>query len=964
MEDSKNTGGKIETFSEYYKITDKDKQGIVYGSKPLDNKEKQENIKTSDIRQRIAELEKSFKSTDYVGDKSLIEKEIMELEKSLELTNESQGKLKTSQELASEGNIAWKKKDAPEKKDVGEDVKAKKIEDVMKEIKETKAELGILDEKLNNLSKENEKLIEELKKMGLSDAEIKEEMAKRVPSQEKQEEVKPIVKEEEKEKNPVQSIQKNAIPTTNAIVKNETKESKEQYSREQLLNAAEIFCKYNPAAYFNKTPEEQKVAQERALLELKQKHSDREIAAAVNVSGKRNEMFSLKDRVARIKQEYKDARDNPNADISTVKAKYDQQVKDIEKEIRLIDNAYHPLLRELKVANLENQLKNIEQFRDHDDFKEKVQDAELFALSMIQTESIRYQDAKVSTSHAVNPTGWDHVKNIFKRGIESKIFQGYAKMGRGTKWALGAAMVGGTTAFLLPAAVAAAASGAAFIGYKMIRSLGGGVLGYQISKKIIQPLARRAYEKDSARTTQEQQNEALNSEEMTHLLQLARGETDPTEKEKILQKIADKNIELCDKYADKIRRNKKYFIANNVLGTVVAGLLAGKGAQMMTDWVAGPTMLGIFPHGGGILNPETPHKGGGGAIPGEGNGPKGPGIIEPVKPTGPSVNPDDLKAATVDQRGIEGAFRRQLEMHPDKFGFKGDLTNKTAVHEWSGHKADIIARENGYIKADGTETWVKDTGAPGTEGNAAYVLETDSPGSGNIKVQEMFEGKQSGSGGFNSVYEYAHNKPAIHHYTSALENTPETSDHANLIDNANIKGTGNVSGANQSELVNAASEKASIKSGIIDNNITKPYDAADKEWLSNNPIIAKVNASYNLPIEKLQAVHDLQSHNLAFMQDQLNKLNPDFAERIETAHEFNSVLNQGNAHDFLTQNVKVDPVIPMDQPLYDYMTKIQEVTKLSPIPPTPVSLGETNIEFIDRALLDAAKNNLLGNLIL
>ena len=43
---------------------------------------------------------------------------------------------------------------------------------------------------------------------------------------------------------------------------------------------------------------------------------------------------------------------------------------------------------------------------------------------------------------------------------------------------------------------------------------------------------------------------------MKLLEQLARGKIDSAEKEKILGKIADFNIALCDKYTDKMRRDK------------------------------------------------------------------------------------------------------------------------------------------------------------------------------------------------------------------------------------------------------------------------------------------------------------------------------------------------------------------------------------------------------------------------
>ena len=97
---------------------------------------------------------------------------------------------------------------------------------------------------------------------------------------------------------------KNKITTEeqNATDKKENKEGKEKYSQEELLNAAEIFCKYNPAEYWNKNPEEQKTAQERALAELKAQHSEREIDAAVKVAAKRNEIFGLKDEIKRVQK--------------------------------------------------------------------------------------------------------------------------------------------------------------------------------------------------------------------------------------------------------------------------------------------------------------------------------------------------------------------------------------------------------------------------------------------------------------------------------------------------------------------------------------------------------------------------------------------------------------------------------------------------------------------------------------
>ena len=170
-----------------------------------------------------------------------------------------------------------------------------------------------------------------------------------------EEDINNLLEKRTKKVNPViNTVEANPTTKDKNIV--DDKENKEKYSREELLNAAEIFCKFNSAAYY-KDPEERKIAEERALVGLKTEHSEREIKAAIKVSGKRNELSGLKEQILRVKREYKDAMDNTSVGTLVVKAKYNQQIQDIKLKIRLIDNDYNPLLRELKIANLDSQLK-------------------------------------------------------------------------------------------------------------------------------------------------------------------------------------------------------------------------------------------------------------------------------------------------------------------------------------------------------------------------------------------------------------------------------------------------------------------------------------------------------------------------------------------------------------------------------------------------------------------------------
>jgi len=943
METSKNK--KIEIISSHTDVKESDKQeGIdVYGKKPLD-----ENVehtsksmpeptvdqirRKEEILQKIASLEKAFKSTNYVGDKSLIEEEIIQLENELRKNPSdrrvSDGKIKTAKELAMEGKIAWREKG---------DTKISQVNEVTK----------TTSAKTENLSEE-EKIRVELRKVKMPEEDIDNLLVKRT-----------------KEIEPATAVKEKIL---------ENKENKEKYSREELLNAAEIFCKFNSAAYY-KNPEERTIAEERALVGLKAEHSEREIDAAVKVAGKRNELSDLKEQILRVKKEYKDAMDNTSVGTLVVKAKYDQQIQDIKRKIRLIDNDYNPLLRELKIANLDSQLKNLEKYRDHADFKEKVEDAELFALSIIQTEKIRYQDAKISANSTLNPKIWDKVKNGWKRTTETKLFQGYAKMGRGRRMAISAAMIG-VSSVLVPVTLVGGA----------IALVGGGVGGYFLSKKVAQPLARKAYEHDSAKTLREQQEEMIGSkgvekkvknknkgenkekwwknlfkkseskneekeivgakesaEEMKLLEQLARGEIDSAEREKILGKIADFNIALCDKYTDKMRRDKKYYVANNVLGTVAAGLIAGRGARMMAGWIVGPGILDIAgtpKTDGGIIEGHPPKGGGGpeienmppkgGTAPVEPSGPKGdyvlPEVIVTPKTGGLEINEDILKMATVGEgEGVEHVLRRQLEMNPGKFGFTGDMGDKVAIHEWSGGKAHLIAIDQGYVE-EGTESWVRDMGPDGPKGNPAYVLDIDT--SGKPSITEYFEGKSSGTGGVNSPYEYSHDSPVPQRYVSAIDNTPDQtitdSDLGPKVDNLQP----------------------------IDNLHTTHLDEyVDTSKIEGQPV--------NNVGSSTEAVSS--GSTLSIGQEQVSDV---YTKNIEHLFPENTV---GVWSDVRT--LPADQVIGFKNPgrlagLTDYLNKLEETTGLKPKSGSLIQGPESVYKYVNRALQEAANTGKLNEVML
>jgi hypothetical protein len=575
-------------------------------------------------------------------------------------------------------------------------------------------------------------------------------------------------------------VKKDVMVKENSEKKKEIeKKEKKEYTNNELLNAAEVFCKYNPFGY--KT-EQEKTAAQNAVIELvKKEHSPEEIAAAVRVAEVRNNMRTLTDRTKLIEEQYKNAKENPSADIAQATAKHDQQIENIRRDKKLYENEFGDLLRNLKIENIKNQLKNIEKFRDHDDFSEKVENVEKTALAMINTESMRWQDARIDVNRKINPEGWDHVVNFFSRVGEkmskSKILGGYFRMNRHVRAACTAAVIGAGTAIALPSAVIAAGVGTAgYLGIKTINALTGGAFSYQLSKRIFQPLGEKTYRGDTKKTTQELQKEALGDENVRKLEQVARGETTDDVAAEILSKIAKKNIEIGEKYAKEMRRHRNYYKINRILGTFAAGLLGGKAAVMTTDYLLGQNVLNIFDTKG-TQTPET-------ATPGGKGGEVVP-IIEqqPNIPKGfsPETDQDILKAATIGRgEGIEHALRRQLELNPDKFGFKGNLSDRAAIHEWSGGQAHRIAINEGYIdQKAGVETWVRDIGPQGPEGNPAYVLNIDA--SGKPTIHEFIEGKPAGAGS-ESAYEYWHEtpKPVAHEISEGkvleVPPTPKASD--------------------------------------------------------------------------------------------------------------------------------------------------------------------------------------------
>lgn len=561
---------KIDSVSKYHEITDADKrEGIsTYGEKPLDatgTAVPSEQKTAEDIREELRRLEEKWKSTDYVGDKSDIEHQILELEKGLR-TMKSE-KLKTAKELAMEGNIAWDKGGNEEGKEVKKD--ASKPAEAPKKPEESPA--------------------------------ASEEKTPVADGAEKP-------KEDGADKGPEKAGE--ASGGKKDAAKKETLEkakNKEALSEEDRLNAAEILCKYQPGAH--ETPEEEEAAKKRALEGLSE-FSEDVIAKASEVAGIRNKLRDLEEATKIVKQEYKTSMDNPSINQNIARSKYEQRLTNIRRQMRLLNNDFDPALKDLKVEYLRTEGAKLKKYETHEDFPDKVKDLELSALGMVSTELLRWQDAEVRVNRQVNPKGWDHVVNFFSRVGESKSFQRYQKMGRLKRTAYSTAVIGGATALLMPSAIAAAGIGTAgYLVWRGARSLVGGTASYWVSKKIVQPFVRKTYEHDEM--ADKARVEAKTGQEVKDLKSLIEGNIGDKSAAETLKKIADANFKLATEYAGRMKRNKKMFLATNTISSILTGLVVGGGTARAMDHLFDPWLVGIA-GGGTVAHHEMPPSKGGG----------------------------------------------------------------------------------------------------------------------------------------------------------------------------------------------------------------------------------------------------------------------------------------------------------------------------------------------------------------
>lgn len=285
-----------------------------------------------------------------------------------------------------------------------------------------------------------------------------------------------------------------------------------------------------------------------------------------------------------------------------------------------------------------------------------------------------------------------------------------------------------------------------------------------------------------------------------------------------------------------------------------------------------------------------------------------------------TINNDDIIVHKGE--GIESAFIRQIENNHDlakELGFKGDINDAKALHEFAGREAHIIAIKEGYVDGAGHEVRVMEADKMG------YEIKVDN---GHIIVDEKIVG--------DGIIETHHEGDAFEHapdkgeYIHNLENKIDhtlsgESSHENVVAGA--------SGNNQPETDHGASQSTSHES-------------------SNNTASGTERTHPALSEQDSKIVHNT-------IDDNINRLFP--SEKL--MGEWSQIKNNITAERFMEMYNKneIDTNIRPDiEPLINYIHKLEEITGLHPYGESPLHPNAESIpHFIGRAVEEA---QVLGKL--
>lgn len=557
--------------------------------------------------------------------------------------------------------------------------------------------------------------------------------------------------------------------------KTEQKSEKKEDVDIQKLKAAEVLCLIDlKTASKEEYPE--------ILKRLEKEYSKDVIEKAAYVAEVREKGILVYEQA--VKEQKTSGKEKSLSQIS----KENQRAGKREYDFFERDNFYDPAIMDLKVALLNEKEQRLREWIKEDPFLSKLSTEEkeadinkklleyeaTYLSRLVITEKSRDQEIRVDIHFAEKMRG---------AGILQKSFMAFARLPRGVRSVIGAAVFGAGVAVFAPSFVIGAVP--TYLAYRAGRALFGGAIAAGLQKLFGNKLVNAAYEKDVNKSFEKLSKQVKGDMEFKageikegkikaaiyklfgrkEKLQdikesaekIAAEEKEVEEGLKVLkdliamrkyEEIAKLNMKIAGKQLRELEKHTKFRRWNTMAMMTATGIIGGVAGANLFDYLAGPKVAAA------IFESKTSGKPVG-VPPPEDIIKKPPQeIFENVPPKIIGPTPDQLQQATVGRgEGVWHVTRRQLEVDPAKWGFKGNINNAAALREWSDIRTHQILIEEGYVNPKtGFETRVFDLGPEGPKGNPAYLLEQDASGKPNIR--EFLGDKPTGGKGVMNVYEY------------------------------------------------------------------------------------------------------------------------------------------------------------------------------------------------------------------
>ena len=363
-------------------------------------------------------------------------------------------------------------------------------------------------------------------------------------------------------------------------------------------------------------------------------------------------------------------------------------------------------------------------------------------------------------------------------------------------------------------------------------------------------------------------------------------------------------------------------------------------------------------------------------------------IIEQKDSVGTKINDHEIKTEELKNKileqfktsettihegeGIEHSFIRQIEHNPKlaiELGFKGDINDAKALHEFAGKEAHIIAIKEGYVDNAGHEVRI-------TEANkVAYEIRAES---GHILVDEksadgkILETHHEGDEFEEKIDKYERVYAQPHHDIEAINDSEQ--DHLDAQNQANqldeqIKKQAIADLKSVIEDQHNYSDTHDILHNINQENPKiSEYEDISKETTTDHIIQWDGEKYQKIPIkdgkiyiERLEDWVNSPKNTYGITKEQYEKAS-ELSEKI--VHNF--YANKSSPEELSIMNKvwdgQADMIVGTNQndlkevyrPLCKFINKLYEMSGLKPISKNLLQIGETSGQYIDRALFKIA----------